>query len=136
MRRVADHVKDSSTTTGRRVTVIPSSDGSIVLVDDIADLYDDLPKQLLQDEAWGETFSKRHVRRSLAAILELSRDDGSDRIAAQVDTLIVEFIDYSTKQIVYVPLMGVRLRAPQRSDAWWQGARPSIRGRRAERSYD
>ena len=74
------------------------------------DKYKQLRKDLLEKEQWEEKFSEEFIDKALRNILFRIREEHTNKNAfLYLQELVQEVKTYSTEQIVYIPLAGIKL---------------------------
>lgn len=70
--------------------------------------------ELLNNQGWSERFSESCLRDRFSGILTAAWLQGSsNRIAQDIEQLVIEYEGYSVEQTVYVPLAGIEMVVPK-----------------------
>jgi hypothetical protein len=115
--RIAKNVGNTDHRGSRRTRHLGYPEASFTLIDDVADQYDDLVRELLRHADWEEKFSEQYIDQALrnlfGAVLgdNQSSADLSERASQGLNALEARLEGYSQKHSCYVPLVGLQLSA-------------------------
>ena len=79
------------------------------LAGDSLDTYNDVLRDILNQERWGEKFSEKYVDKILKNLLFDIIEFGTDIAKENFDSICYDAESYSTEQVVYVPLGGISM---------------------------
>ncbi len=108
--KLAENCSDPFVLGKRRSKIHSSEDIAFGLIDDYADIFDEISRELLQKERWIEKFSEKYIDEQInKIIIKIIRDENSEKALEYFDQLVTEVEQYSKEHIVYVPLFGIEL---------------------------
>lgn len=76
------------------------------LIDDVADAYDSLLKELAQHDDWTSKFSEPYIGKAINQLIIRAIDQD---IEADFDRLVQDLDNYSQEQVVHVPIVGLQM---------------------------
>lgn len=107
---IAQNVSEASTFRkgARRSILLAPRNVPFCLVDNIADEYEDVRRQLLQQPGWQARFSERYIEIAIQPILgTLVAGGDATQAGSEFSDLIARLDTFSEERVVYVPLDGI-----------------------------